>query len=482
PGHSSWSDAIDLLIRDVPNLTVYLNTEGTHPVMEGGTRIAAVEAENVITGERFLFRAPLFADCTGDGAIAYAAGCEYRVGQEGRDEFGESYAPERPTRETMGTSLLHRSTRMPDPQPYTPPPFAVKFTAEHFVRRKANLVQGTWWIEYGGLKDTIQDAEHIRDELLRVVFGAFDWAKNHDPETREEAAYYKLTWVPTVAGKRESRRFVGDYILTQNDVESGRIFPDRVAFGGWPIDLHPAPGIYGKEIPPFTPFALKQPYSIPYRILYPKGVENLFMAGRHVSVTHVALGSTRLMQTIGTMGQAVGAAAFLCRKYQVGPRGLYPARMPELQQLLLKWDAYIPQVRNEDPGDLCRGARATASSSCPAVVVAPGGREPAMERDAPCTTVRGQSVMVADRGWRGIALYLCAAANTEAELRVERVVEEEKTEPLWTVRVPLASGGFRWVDFPLPDELTPGEEYRVWLSANPHLTWKIFAGSGGERY
>ncbi len=257
-----WSAAIDLVVAATPNLEVHLDTEAVRPVM-AGRRIIAIEAEDIVAGARYRLEAPLFADRTGDGVIAAAAGCTFRHGEEARSERDEARAPEQPTRHTMGTSILHHSTRMAEPQPFTPPPFAVRFTAEHFTKRRQNLIHGTWWIEYGGLRDTIVEAEEIRDELLRVISGAFDWAKNHDPEHRAANTHYKLAAVFIVGGKRESRRFLGDYILTQNDVEGGRIFRDAVAYGGWPIDIHPPQCIRGKDIPPAIFTHLKAPYTIP---------------------------------------------------------------------------------------------------------------------------------------------------------------------------------------------------------------------------
>ncbi len=485
PGCSNWSEAIDLIIKDLPALSVFLNTEGTRAVMANAGHIAAVEAEHVITGKRTVFRAPLFADCTGDGAIAFSAGCEFHQGQESRDEFGESYAPEKPNPHTMGTSLIHAARRMETPQPFTPPPFAVKFTAEYFTQRKGKLyAHGDWWIEYGGMLDTIQDAETIRDELIRVIFGAFDWAKNHDPNTREAARNYKLVRVPIVGGKRESRRFIGDYILTQNDVEAARLFPDRVAFGGWPIDIHPSPGIFGKDIPPANFHHLKQIYSIPYRILYTRDVDNLFLAGRHASVTHVALGSTRLMQTIGTMGQAVGAAAYLCKRHQALPRGIYPAHIEELQQLLLKWDAYIPEMLNKDRGDLCRGAKATASSTGPSQAIRTLKYTPAMTRDAPCTMDRGQPFVTDDPSLKTLSLYLANAAEqpTQARLNVEEGdVTAGDTHPLMAATAQVPPGKARWVAFELSQALQAGKQYFVWLARNPDLTWKICERVDGQR-
>ena len=483
-GSANWSDAIDLVVRDTPNLTVFLNTEGTRAVMDGAGHIAAVEAEHVATGQRFVFEAPLFADCTGDGAIAVTTGAAFRRGQEARSEFDESIAPEKANPHTMGTSLIHGSRRMPTPQPFVPPPFAVKFTAEHFTTRRHNLVGGTWWIEYGGLRDTIQDAEEIRDELIRVIFGAFDWAKNHDPATRDKVTHHRLVRVPTVGGKRESRRFIGDYTLTQHDVQNATVFPDRVAFGGWPIDLHPSPGIYGKDVPPARFTHLDRVYSIPYRILYTRDVDNLFLAGRHASVTHVALGSTRLMQTIGVMGQAVGAAAFLCRKHGVLPRGVYGSHIEELQQLLLRWDCFIPEVTHTDAADLCRGARMSASSSLPDGGYVAIGSAPKLDRDAPCTMDRGQGVVLAKPGQNRLTLYLRATGEgpVAAKLHIEEgALDGPKLRPLCVAEAQVRSDAFQWVPFTLPQPLEAGKPYFVWLPKTEGLCWKIFRGVGGGR-
>ena len=478
PEVKDWSAAIDLVVKGVPDLKVYLNTEGVRAVMAGKGRIAAVEAENVISGKKYLFKAPLFADCTGDGAIAFSAGCEFRHGQESRAEFGESIAPEKANENTMGTSIIHSSEKMPTAQPFTPPAFAVKFAPEYFTKRKKNLVGGDWWIEYGGMVDTIKDAEEIRDELIRVIFGAFDWAKNHDPESKDEVVNYRLRPVPTVGGKRESRRFIGDYILKQQDVEGATLFPDRVAFGGWPIDLHPSPGIYGKDIPPAEFHLLKQIYSIPYRILYTRDVDNLFMAGRHVSVTHVALGTVRLMQTIGLEGQAVGVAASLCKKYGATPRGIHPDHIKELQQTLLKWDCYIPEIAHEDAADLCHGAKASASSSAPDGSMGMFGEtEPRPANDAPCTTARGQYIGVSKPGQQSISLMLRAEGKEPVEARLN--VEEGENRSAVTATV--KPGPYRWATFKLQEPMAPGKVYLVWLPATKNLYWRISHGGDSQR-
>jgi hypothetical protein len=479
-GSDDWSDAIDLMIKDVPNLTIYLNTEGTRAVMGGTNHITAVEAEQVVTGKRYLFSAPLFADCTGDGHLAFTAGAAFRVGQEARSEFDESLAPEVANKNTMGTSIIHHSDWMETPQPYVPPAFAHKFSAEDFTTRKLNMVQGTWWIEYGGMVDTIQDAEEIRDELLRVIYGAFDWAKNYDPVNREKNANYKLRPVPTVGGKRESRRFVGDYVLKQQDLQAAPLFPDRVAFGGWPIDLHPSPGIYGKDVPPAIFTHLKQVYSIPYRCLYTRDVDNLFLAGRHISLTHVALGSPRLIQTIGAEGQAVGAAACLCKKYGVLPRAVNPAHIAELQQLLLRWDCYIPDIPNADAGDLCRGAKVTASSALPDGSLGFYGADPKLGKEIDLKIARAQPVGTSKSDLKSLALNLRADGEQPVVAQLSVLEDGQQAPVVVSAKVKPGAAG-RWVDFKLPAPLKPGVKYLAWLPATPHLFWRLYEHANGER-
>jgi hypothetical protein len=477
PRVDDWSAAIDEVIATVSNLTVFLDVEGTRAIM-AGRRIEAVEAEDVVSGARYRLEAPLFLDATGDGVIAASAGCEFRHGEEARSEYNESRAPEQATRYTMGTTIVHHSIRMPTPQPYEPPPFAVKFSAEYFTHRRQNLIHGTWWIEYGGMRDTIAEAEEIRDELLRIIYGAFDWAKNHDPQYKEANRFYKLAPVPIVGGKRESRRFKGDYVLTQHDVVGGRIFEDAVAYGGWPIDIHPPQGIYGKDIPPAIYTRLERPYTIPYRCLYARDAENLFLAGRHISVTHVALGSTRLIQTIGLMGQAVGTAARLCLNYGVGPHGLYPEHIKELQRLLIKWDMWIPGVADDDPQNLARQATVRASSEVGDKsweIVPADSKE---WKPALLNVERSMEVMTATSGVRKIYAWL-ASSNGQPAHVVMRLSAPD--EPELVVTTTVASAEHRWIPFTLPRELKPYWVYELTFSKSPQVVWAYTEAHAGRR-
>jgi len=357
--NSIWDIILWEWVKKEKNIDLYLNTRAIKANMESSIRIGSVFAEQTLSERRFQLEADIFIDASGDGAVACSAGAKFRIGRESRNEFGESRAPQIADKWTMGSSLLFRAKDMGHPVSFNPPFWAYDFPKDEDLpfRKHTPIQSGFWWIEYGGTLDTIKDNEKIRDELLRILFGVWDHIKNHGDHGAENFA---LDWVSSIPGKRESRRFIGDYILTQNDLEKHRLFPDRVAYGGWPIDLHPPQGIFAKEPPCENSYPGL--YSIPFRSLYSKNIENLMMAGRNISVTHVALGSTRVMATCAVEGQAVGTAAYLCKKYNTLPRGVYKNYINELQQLLLKNDCYIIGLKNEDENDLARKAKVTASS------------------------------------------------------------------------------------------------------------------------
>jgi len=212
----------------------------------------------------------------------------------------------------------------PEPVPFTAPAWAHKFLkcSDFAPERHPQLRFGGWqWvIEYGGVLNTYDDAEEIRDELLRIIWGMWDHAKNHCPKLADEARNFELVWVSHVVGKRESRRLLGDYVMTEHDIQPSRLFEDRVSYGGWGVDLHPPKGFYDPGPP--AAFSHKVKFSVPFRSLYCKDVDNLMMAGRDISVSHAALGATRVMVTCGLQGQAVGTAAALCKVHHTMPKGL----------------------------------------------------------------------------------------------------------------------------------------------------------------
>ena len=374
-----YSGRLLRFVRQEPRLALHLNTHATSVEMHDGPdrRITAVLAMDIHSGRRMRFPGTLFIDCTGDGVVGAAAGAEYRHGQESQAMHGEPWAPEDPSPHTMGNGLKYFAREFDAPQPFTAPPWAMRFhscddftSGRHPRLPQWHEIDRQWVNSLGGLRDTYADAEAIRDDLIRLVYGLWDHTKNHCPDDRERAANYRLVWVGHVACKRENRRLLGDYILTQNDIGAQELFPDRVAFGGWLCDVHhPAgffhdrpPGVYLHHDDPANAHR-GVPFSIPWRSLYSRNVANLLMAGRNISATHVAMSNTRVMLTCAVVGHAAGTGAGLCVRLDTTPRGLYRQHIGQLQQQLLKEGARVIGVRADDPRDLARQATATASSS-----------------------------------------------------------------------------------------------------------------------
>jgi len=350
-------------IRREPNITLLLNTHCCSVSMTGKDRITEVHAYRHGTEDVFSIRGKVFIDCSGDGRIGAEAGAMFRMGREAQSEFGEPIAPPKADHKTLGSSILFMTRCHDRPMPFVAPDWTKKFPdckdLPHRYHGQWNW--GFWWVEFGGELDTIKDDEKIRDELLAAALGVWDHIKNsgHHPESENWA----IDWIGFSPGKRESRRFQGDYMLKQRDLQRGEVFADGVAYGGWSIDLHPPEGIYSKEHPCTQ---IRVPlYGIPFRSLYSRNIGNLLFAGRNISATHVAFGSTRVMATCSLMGQAVGTAAAMCVRQGCSPRTLGRDAIGGLQQQLLKDDAYIIGVANNDVDDLARGADVRTSSEIP---------------------------------------------------------------------------------------------------------------------
>jgi len=392
-GQTGRSKEIEAILRNEKNISLFLNTRATGVEMHTDDRIRSVLALNVRTGERLCFMASLFIDCTGHGWVGYYAGAEYRQGQEARSEFDESLAPEKPGKRTMGNDLYKAEFVTRDkPVAFGCPDWAYQWTkADDFeprdshpriedVHRPASFDQpsrgkgrqpepddingGThhkWWVEYGGMLDTVWAAEKIRDELFRINIGLWNYAKNHNPKTREKNKRREMVWLNYVSGVRESRRLIGDYIMSQREYDAQIIHKDTVAFTDWGIDVHHPEGFWVRGNDCIHVYGNRR-VSIPYRCLYSRNIENLFMAGRCISVTHIALGGTRIMRTVCMTGQAAGTAAALAKKYNTTPRGIYKKHMRQLQQIMLKDGCHLVGIANRDPADLALRATATASS------------------------------------------------------------------------------------------------------------------------
>ncbi|HEU0164828.1 MAG TPA: FAD-dependent oxidoreductase, partial [Thermomicrobiales bacterium] len=340
-----WDVILAEMAEAEPNLTLHLNTrvigvETEDDIRDGyTTRITGVTAVQQGTEAVFHYLADAAIDATGDGFIALQAGAPFRYGRESRAEFDEQWAPEEADDIVLGSTIMFAARDVGRPVPYAPPAWAHSFPDEDSLPFRAHeeLDSGYWWIEWGGKLDTIVDNEAIRKELHAAVFGVWDHIKNHCtvPGVRERAANMTLDWIGHIPGKRESRRFEGDYIITEKDITHG-IFDvpdDVVAYGGWAIDLHAPDGVYSPDHPCTQP-PLPDLYGIPLRSLYSRTVSNLFLAGRNISQTHVAHGSTRVMKTTAVIGEAAGTAAAFAIAGDQTPRALVAdaTRLQALQQ------------------------------------------------------------------------------------------------------------------------------------------------------
>jgi hypothetical protein len=351
------------MARAEPNLSLLLNTAVDTIEMSDRGMVSAVSAYCSQNQTRYRIEAPLYCDASGDGIVGFLAGAAFRMGAEKREEFGEGLAPSAEYGELLGHSIYFYSKDVGRPVRFVAPAFALRDITQipHYRDiRASDFGCRFWWFEWGGRLDTVHDTEEIKWELWKVAYGVWDYIKNSG--RFPEAQNLTLEWVGTIPGKRESRRFEGDHILTQRDVVEQHIHTDAVSYGGWSIDLHPADGVYSK-FPSCSQWHSKGIYQIPYRCLYSRNVGNLFLAGRIISASHVAFGSARVMATCANSGQAVGMAAALCRRGDMLPRDLLvSSRMQELQRNLLRSGQYVPGLALDDPADLAHHATVSSSS------------------------------------------------------------------------------------------------------------------------
>lgn len=391
-------------VHETPGLAYYLNTNIEDVVMDG-SRIRSVVGHQNSTEEKVVLSADIFIDATGHGTVGFLAGAASRTGSESKYEFNEPSAPEEANNYKMGSTIMFHAVNRGEPVKFIKPSWANTYTEEDLKFRLhvdriavddengiqdadspsakgklpefSNMDAGYWWCELGGdLEDNIGSCEEIRDELLKCIYGVWDHIKNGGDHGAEN---YDLDWVGMVPGYRESRRLEGEYILNENDIRSNRIFDDAVAYGGWPMDVHIPGGMNDLTRYPSRVYNFEGCYTIPYRCYYSRNIDNLLMAGRDISTSKMAFGSTRVMGTCAIGGQASGTAAALAVQYHESPREVGVNHIHELQQTLLKNDCFIPGFVNEDEKDLARKASFTASQEtdgCCAENVAHGAARP----------------------------------------------------------------------------------------------------------
>ena len=350
-------------VVEEPNIRLLLNTAVYEVTKQDADTIAAVTAFCSQNSTTYDLRAPLFVDASGDGIVGFLAGAAFRMGAELESEFGEKLAPSQEYGELLGHSLYFYSKDVGQPVTFTPPSFALNDITQIPRFRSFNAQEDgcrLWWIEYGGRLDTVHETETIKWELWKVVYGVWNYIKNSG--NFPEAATLTLEWVGHIPGKRESRRFEGDYMLTQQDLIEQRLHADAVAHGGWALDLHPADGIYSEK-PGCNQWHARGVYQIPYRCLYSRNIANLFLAGRIISASHVAFGSTRVQATLAAAAQAVGVAAVHCTRHALQPRELTDGeRLAGMQRELLRLGQFIPDVARVDADDLVQRAQLSATS------------------------------------------------------------------------------------------------------------------------
>ena len=463
-GNPYYWDAVVLdAVRAEPNISLYLNTDVRDVEADGPSgrrRVRSVTGWTMGSELLTRFEGPMFLDCSGDGLVGHLAGAEYRIGREAYAEYGEPWAPLEADDLTLGSTLLFYSKDAGEPVRFVPPDFTQDVTATSIPDRRIIRAEDNgcayWWIEFGGELDTVHDNERIRDELWSVVYGIWDHIKNSG---RFDADTLTLEWVGAVPGKRESRRFVGDHVLTQHDVLGQTEFDDRVAFGGWSIDLHPPGGMYAPEEGAKQRYA-DGIYHLPYRMLYSRNTTNLLMAGRNVSASHVAFGTTRVQATCAVMGEAAGTAAALAVQAGVPPREL---DVRELQRTLLRQDASIVGLAQDDPADLAPRAGVTASGQLNRLEV-----EDAAER-WPLSADAGL-VLPVDPGLDGLSLLVDVGAATELTVEVHDPGPGQNYVPrhlVTSTSVLLQPGDKQWADLDLrwrPDN--PRTAF-VLVKANP---------------
>lgn len=345
------------------NITLLLNTTVYETTKENASTIKLIKAFCSQNQTTYLLKSPLFCDASGDGVVGFLAGAAFRMGAEDKLEFGELFAPDQSYGELLGHSLYFYTKDTGKAVNFIPPSFALDDITKIPRFKSFNSKEygcRLWWIEYGGRKDTVHDTEDIKWELWKIVYGVWNHIKNSG--LFPDAQNLTLEWVGMIPGKRESRRFEGDYMLIQQDIIEQRKHKDAVAFGGWSVDLHPSDGIYS-ALPGCNQWHSKGIYQIPYRCLYSKNISNLFLAGRIISTSHVAFGSSRVMATSAYVGQAVAMAASICKSENCLPADVAEdPKIKYLQQKLIASGQYIPGIQAAEENDLVQQSDVTASS------------------------------------------------------------------------------------------------------------------------
>jgi len=504
--NSVWDLTIYDLVQETANLTLHLNTAVLGVVVEG-RELKSVECRVGNAEVDLSLAAKIFIDCTGDSIVAAEAGCEWRMGSEGKAEFNEPHAPAEANGDIMGNSIHFKTKDMGRPAPFKLPSWAIEHQDGRYFYDQGRLPKeirgGYWWIEIGVPYDTIHEAEVIRHELTRHTLGVWDWIKNKDPKTMKLAENYALDWIGQVPGKRESRRVMGLYLMNEWDAIRCTVHKDEIAFGGWFIDIHTPGGLLAatsepasaegySEVSEYASRSYAGPYGIPLRMLVSKDIDNLMMAGRNVSATHCALATVRVMATTALMGQAAGVAAGVAVKRELDLASVCASHYTEVQQQLLRDGCFLPNVKNDDSEDKARRAFVSASTEArfegigPDTVGAHEGlsfwRDQAVPLREELIQRRGQWLALGGERLRRVGFCLSNTGSVAQPVSVRLM----KVQHVWDYRVDdsmevaageisVPPGQKQWIDFEVPAEVDlPREGYlRLDLLPNPYVAWHV---------
>ena len=351
--YAIWDTVLYDFVRREENITLLLNCACMDASVEKGeyaynrdTKIKTITGYQMTTQCFYEVKAWFFCDSSGDSILAPLCNAHFRIGRESKDEFGENTDRTASDNMTMGMSCLIQGRETNRDIKFTPPSWSTPLTEKDFENRNPDIYmdkENFWYLELGGNKNTIDDTETLRDELVALATGTWDYIKNSG---NFNSSKWDLDFLGFLPGKRESRRMCGEYMITQQDISGSKVFDDEVAYGGWPLDDHFPGGFYHKGTPN-TYYTTPAPYSLPYRALYSKNVENLFFAGRNISMTHTAMSSIRVMATCALLGEAVGKAASIAVKNGFTPHDVYCSKLNLLQNLLMNEDCFLPSKTRE---------------------------------------------------------------------------------------------------------------------------------------
>lgn len=481
-----WNLELESLVRNEPKLDLFLNCAVCKVTMnDTGDRVTAISAYCSMEETWHEFQAPYMADCSGDGVVGSLAGAPFRMGVEACSEFDEPMCPDEPNCYTMGMSLHLHARDAKRPMPFTLPAWVgMELSADDFGPYRPVCEHffpdtgGFWWLEWGGELDSVHDTRKIKDEVQRITLAVWDYLKNRSP-LAEKLTHYELDWMGAVPGKRESRRFEGDHILTMNEIDAQAHFEDAVAYGGWGFDHHPPGGFHDKENPSTHQY-LRGPHNVPLRSLYSRRISNLFFAGRNISATHYALSSTRVMLTCAQLGEAVGMAASHAVKSKLDPRDLTkgPA-VRAIQNDLMLADHHIHALALPVASDIAAQAEVTASSVFSENDLCVSWGVDRLLDD------RMLQLPVAGDRLDAISLLVDAEHGTELCYRFHQGPENGSTFPeeqLTRNTIRISKGSSQWIELPINTAIArPGWHFLI-LEKNQDLCVHVTETPPGKRW